>query len=128
MKFSLARVDRRKAQYIYRDGDLFYFMDTESFEQFPMNEDQIKESLKFLKDQIELDLIFFEDNPISLELPLNVDLKVTDSPPGVKGDTAQGASKLATLETGLQISVPLFVNEGDIVKVDTRSGEYLSRA
>ena len=128
MKFSLAHVDRRKAQYIYKDGDLFYFMDTESFEQFPMNEDQIKESLKFLKDQIELDLIFFEDNPISLELPLNVDLKVTDSPPGVKGDTAQGASKLATLETGLQISVPLFVNEGDIVKVDTRTGEYLSRA
>ncbi|MBA13480.1 MAG: elongation factor P [SAR202 cluster bacterium] len=128
VKFSLAHVDRRKAQYIYKDGDLFYFMDTESFEQFPMNEDQIKESLKFLKDQIELDLIFFEDNPISLELPLNVDLKVTDSPPGVKGDTAQGASKLATLETGLQISVPLFVNEGDIVKVDTRTGEYLSRA
>jgi elongation factor P len=103
-------------------------MDTESFEQFPMNEDQIKESLKFMKEQIELDMIFFEDNPIALELPLNVDLKVTDSPPGVKGDTAQGASKLATLETGLEISVPLFVNEGDVVKVDTRSGEYLSRA
>lgn len=128
VKFSLAQVDRRKAQYIYRDSDLYYFMDTESFEQFPMNEDQIKESLKFMKEQIELDMIFFKDNPIALELPLNVDLKVTNSPPGVKGDTAQGASKLATLETGLEISVPLFVNEGDVVKVDTRSGEYLSRA
>tara|TARA_Y100000996_G_scaffold411393_2_gene395466 strand:- start:7594 stop:8154 length:561 start_codon:yes stop_codon:yes gene_type:complete len=128
VKFSLAQVERRKAQYIYRDSDLFYFMDTESFEQFPMSEDQIKESLKFLKEQMELDLIFFEENPISLELPLNVELKVIDSPPGVKGDTAQGATKLAKLETGLEISVPLFVNEGDILKVNTRSSEYISRA
>jgi elongation factor P len=80
-----------------------------------------------MKEQLELELIFFKGNPIALDLPLNVDLKVTDSPPGVKGDTAQGATKLAVLETGLEISVPLFVNQGDFVKVDTRSGIYLSR-
>jgi|TARA_B110000263_G_C15193826_1_gene457333 elongation factor P len=127
VKFSLAQVERRKSQYIYRDSGFYYFMDIESFEQFPMAKEQINESLKFMKEQLELELIFFKGNPIALDLPLNVDLKVTDSPPGVKGDTAQGATKLAVLETGLEISVPLFVNQGDFVKVDTRSGIYLSR-
>ena len=102
-------------------------MDSETYDQFPMSADQIDTALSFIVEQTEVDLVFFEDLPIALDMPITVDLKVTSSPPGVKGDTAQGASKFATLETGLEISVPLFVNEGDVVKVDTRSGEYLSR-
>lgn len=102
-------------------------MDTETFDQFPMDREQIADSLDFMIEQTEVELIFYEDNPISLELPTTVDLKVDDSPPGVKGDTAQGATKLATLETGLELQVPLFVNQGDFIKVDTRTGSYISR-
>jgi elongation factor P len=102
-------------------------MDTETFDQFPMDKEQIADSLDFMIEQTEVELIFFEDNPISLELPTTADLKVDDSPPGVKGDTAQGATKLATLETGFELQVPLFVNQGDVIKVDTRTGSYISR-
>ena len=127
VSFTPAAVDRRRAQYIYEDSGFYYFMDSETYDQFPMSADQIDTALSFIVEQTEVDLVFFEDLPIALDMPITVDLKVTSSPPGVKGDTAQGASKFATLETGLEISVPLFVNEGDVVKVDTRSGEYLSR-
>jgi elongation factor P len=92
-----------------------------------MSSDQIANSLNFMVEQTEVELIFYEDNPISLELPITVDLEVSDSPPGVKGDTATGATKLATLETGLELQVPLFVNQGDTIKVDTRTGTYISR-
>ena len=105
-----------------------YSWDIESFEQFPMSGDQIGKAVDFIIEQMEIDLIFFDELPISLELPLNVDLKVITSPPGVKGDTAQGATKLAELETGFELQVPLFVDEGDTIKVDTRTGEYVSRA
>ncbi|HAE32780.1 MAG: elongation factor P [SAR202 cluster bacterium] len=128
VNFTQADVERRKAQYIYEDSGLYYFMDTNSYEQFPMSADQMGDALRYVIEQTEVDLVFFGDNPISLDLPITVDLKVVSSPPGVKGDTAQGASKFATLETGLEITVPLFVNEGDSIKVDTRSGEYLSRS
>ena len=124
--------DRQKIelwqQYIYNDDNHYYFMDIESFEQFPMSGDQIGKAVDFIIEQTEIDLIFFDELPISLELPLNVDLKVITSPPGVKGDTAQGATKLAELETGFELQVPLFVDEGDTIKVDTRTGEYVSRA
>jgi elongation factor P len=102
-------------------------MDTESYEQFPLSSDQVGDALQYLKEQIEVDLILFRDNPVTIELPITVDLQITDTPPGVKGDTASGGTKPATLETGLVVNVPFFVNPGDVVKVDTRTGQYLSR-
>ena len=127
VKLTPADVERRSAQYIYDEDDLCYFMDVDSYDQLPLSKDQISEELNYLVDEMTVDLVFFQDRPISIELPITVDLKVVDSPPGLKGDTATGATKPATLETGLQIQVPLFVNEGESVKVDTRSGSYLSR-
>ena len=128
VKLTPADVERRSAQYIYDEDDLCYFMDVDSYDQLPLSKDQIADELNYLVEEMTVDLVFFQDQPISIELPITVDLKVVDSPPGLKGDTATGATKPATLETGLQIQVPLFVNEGESVKVDTRSGSYLSRA
>jgi elongation factor P len=102
-------------------------MDTESFDQVPLSGDQLTDSLPYLVEQLEVDLIFHQDLPIAIEIPTNVDLKVTDSPPGLRGDTATGATKPATLETGHQLQVPLFVNEGETIRVDTRTGQYQSR-
>jgi len=128
IKLTPASVERRKAQYIYSEDDLYYFMDSETFDQSPLTKDQLGESLQFLVEQINVDLILSEGNPVTIELPTSVDIKVTDSPPGHKGDTAQGGSKPATLETGLVVQVPLFINSGETIKVDTRTGEYLSRS
>ncbi len=127
VKLTQADVERRSAQYIYDEDDLCYFMDTETYDQFPLMKTQIAEELNYLKEGMTIDLVFYQDNPIAVEMPLTVDLEVVDSPPGLRGDTATGATKPATLETGLLIQVPLFVNEGETVKVDTRSGSYLSR-
>ena len=128
VKLTPASVARRSAQLLYSEDNLHYFMDTETFEQFPLSEDQIADELNYLVDQATVDVVFHRDAPVAIELPITVNMKVVESPPGVRGDTAQGATKPATLETGLLIQVPLFVNEGDMVKVDTRSGQYLSRA
>ena len=125
--FTLADVERHTAQYIYKDDNLYHFMDTESYEQFPLAEDQIADSLQFLVEQTEVELILYQGNPVAIELPITVDLEVTETVPGVRGDTAQGGTKPATLETGLVLNVPLFVNAGDKVKVDTRTKQYLSR-
>lgn len=125
--FKLADVDRRDADYIYKEDNLYYFMDTSNYEQFPLSEEQIGEALKFLIEQTTVELVMYENNPVAIELPTNVDLEVTETVPGVKGDTAQGGTKPATLETGLVLNVPLFVNQGEKIKVDTRTGEYLSR-
>jgi elongation factor P len=103
-------------------------MDTRTYEQYPLNSEQLGETKRYLKEQVELEVLFFEENPIAVELPTVVDLEVTDTPPGVKGDTAQGGTKPAILETGLTVSVPFFVNNGEIIRVDTRTGEYLERA
>ena len=127
VKLTPASVARRSAQYIYNQDNLHYFMDMETFEQFPLSEEQAGDALQYLVEQMTVDLVFYRDQPVALELPVTVDLKVVDSPPGVRGDTAQGATKPATLETGLVTQVPLFVNEGERVRVDTRTGEYLSR-
>lgn len=127
VKLTPADVERRSAQYIYDDDDLCYFMDTDTFDQFPLTRNQISDELSYLKEEMTIDLVFYQDNPIAVELPITVELKVVDSPPGLKGDTATGATKPATLETGLRIQVPLFVNEGETVRVDTRSGSYLAR-
>ena len=128
VKLTPAAVERRNAQYIYDEDDLCYFMDNETFDQFPLSKDTISDVLPFLVEQMTVEMVFYQENPIAIELPITVELKVVDSPPGLKGDTATGATKPATLETGHQLQVPLFVNEGDKIKVDTRSGEYLSRA
>ena len=128
VKLTPANVDRRSAQYIYDEDGLYYFMDTETFDQFPLSGDQLSDSLPYLSEQLTVELIFFQDQPIAIDLPITVDLKVVESPPGLKGDTATGATKPATLETGHQLQVPLFIDEGETVKVDTRSGQYLSRA
>lgn len=128
VKLNLARVEQRPVQYIYNDDNIYYFMDTRTYEQYPLNSEQLGETKRYLKEQVELEVLFFEENPIAVELPTVVDLAVTDTPPGVKGDTAQSGTKPAILETGLTVSVPFFVNNGEIIRVDTRTGEYLERA
>ena len=102
--------------------------DLENFEQYPLTEEVLGNAVKFLQDNMELELVFYRDNPISVDMPTTVDLLVTDSPPGVKGDTASGATKQVTLETGLTVQVPLFINQGDKLKIDTRNGDYVERA
>ena len=127
VKLTPASVEQRSAQYLYQDGGLFYFMDTNTFDQLPLSESQVKSALPYLTDRTIVDIVFYKEEPISLELPLTVDLSVSDTGPSFKGNTAQGGTKPATLETGLEIQVPLFVQVGDSIKVDTRSSEYLSR-
>jgi elongation factor P len=127
VKLKPASVDRRKAQYIYQDGDLYYFMDQESYEQFPLDRESIGDSFQYMVEEATVDVIFHEDQPIATEMPITVDLKVASTEPGFKGNTAQGGSKPATLETGLLVQVPLFIDTGETIRVDTRSGEYLSR-
>ena len=127
VRLTTAEVERRTAQYIYREDDLYFFMDTESFEQFPLSVEQIGEATSYLVDQTEVELVLYEGNPIAIELPITVDLQISETGPAFKGDTAQGGTKPATLETGLTINVPLFVGTGETVRVDTRTGEYLSR-
>jgi len=127
VKFSLAQVERRRVQYIYKDDLLLYFMDEETFEQFSLSESQIEDKLPYLVEQIEIDAVFFNDEAISVDLPVSVDIEIIDTEPGFKGDTAQGGTKPAKLITGLMVQVPLFIAKGDMVKIDTRSGEYLSR-
>jgi len=126
-KFSAVRLERRHVQYLYPDGEHYVFMDTESFDQIFLNEASVGEALKFLKEQDIVDLMVFGEEPIDIELPTAVILVVAETDPGLKGDTASGATKPATLETGLVVSVPLFVNIGDRLKVDTRTGEYIER-
>jgi len=127
-KFARARVERQPAQYLYKDGDLYYFMNTESYEQVPMSQDRVGDMSLYLKENDACQVLTYGDEAISVELPAAVVLEVVDTEPGVKGDTAQGATKPAKLETGLTITVPLFINVGDKLKVDTRSGAYLERA
>ena len=121
------RLDRRRTQYLYRDGDSYYFMDTETYEQPALGGDMLQEVIPYLKEGIILDLESYEGEPIDIELPTTVELEVTNAPPGFAGDTATGATKQATLETGLKIQTPLFVQVGDVVRVDTRTGKYLTR-
>ncbi|MDO4634115.1 MAG: elongation factor P [Eubacteriales bacterium] len=126
-KFPAARIDRKNEQYLYNDGDLYYFMDPETFDQIMINQDVIGDSMKFVKENEEVKVCSYNGSVFAIEPPLFVELEVTDTEPGFAGNTAQGASKPATVETGAQISVPLFVNIGDKVKIDTRTAEYLGR-
>ncbi|MFM8594900.1 MAG: elongation factor P [Chloroflexota bacterium] len=126
-KFNAIRLERRHVQYLYPDSDHYVFMDTESFDQIFLSEAAVGEALKFLKEQDIVDLMVYGEEPIDIELPTAVILEVAETDPGLKGDTASGATKPATLETGLVVTVPLFVNPGDRLKVDTRTGEYIER-
>jgi elongation factor P len=121
------RLDHHQVQYLYHDGNLYHFMDTETYEQPALNADVLGENIYYLKEGQQAKLTFFRDDPIDIELPSAVDLKVVAAEPGVRGDTATGANKLVTTETGLKVQVPLFVNQGDTIRVDTRSGEYVTR-
>ena len=126
-KCPTAHIDRKDMQYLYQDGDLYYFMDNDTYEQIALGSELIGDALKFVKENEMCKVCSHNGNVFSIEPPLFVELQVTDTEPGFKGDTAQGASKPATVETGATVSVPLFVNQGDKIKIDTRTGEYLSR-
>ena len=126
-KFPKAHIERKDMQYLYSDGELYHFMDVETYDQIALNEDAIGDSLKFVKENEMVKVCSYNGNVFSVEPPLFVELEVTDTEPGFKGNTAQGATKPATVETGAQVQVPLFVNQGDKLKIDTRTGEYLSR-
>ena len=126
-KFPAARIDRVDMQYLYSDGDLFHFMNQETYDQIALNADTIGDALKFVKENEVCKVCSYNGNVFSVEPPLFVELEITDTEPGFKGDTATGASKPAIVETGAQVMVPLFVNQADKIKIDTRTGEYLSR-
>jgi elongation factor P len=127
-KLVRARLELRNMQYLYRDGDLFHFMDEENFEQIQLSQEQLDDAINYMKEGMSLQVSSYKGEVVGVELPIAVELKVTATEPGFKGDTATAGTKPATLETGISIQVPLFVNEGDVIKVDTRSGTYLERA
>lgn len=126
-KVPRAHVEERPVQYLYSSGDEYHVMDTENFEQFALTEEQLGDKARFLKENMELQLVVYKGKIVSVELPVTVDLQVTETDPGLRGDTASGGSKPATLETGAVIRVPLFINIGDVIRVDTRTGEYVGR-
>ncbi|MBR3701080.1 MAG: elongation factor P [Clostridiales bacterium] len=127
-KFEQAQLTRQDMQFIYSDGDLYYFMDQDTYEQTPIHQDKIGDGIKFLKEEMVCKVVSYKGDIFQVELPITVVLEITECEPGVKGDTANNASKYATLETGAVVKVPLFVNQGEKIKVDTRTGEYLERA
>ncbi len=127
-KMTSAHLEKQKMQYLYRDGDLYYFMDVNTFEQRPLNAEDIGDAVKFLKENEMVEVLTYQDKMVGASLPVTVELEVTHTVPGLKGDTVSGGgTKPATVETGAEIQVPLFINEGDVIRVDTRSGEYLER-
>ena len=124
-KFQEAVIERQEMQYLYSDGELYYFMDQETFEQIPLNYEKVEEAIKFLKENMFAIIKFYKGEAFSVEAPNFVELLITQCDPSVKGNTATNAMKPATLETGAQVNVPMFVNEGDTIRVDTRTGEYM---
>lgn len=126
-KFEPANIERKDMSYLYKDGDLYYFMDTETYDQVPIDEEILGETSEFLKEEMVCKVMFHNNSVIGVELPIFVDLEITECEPGVKGDTAQNATKLAIVETGAKVKVPLFVNQGERIKIDTRTGEYMER-
>ena len=126
-KMPRAIVETKEMQYVYNDGGLYYFMDMDTYEQLPLNQDQVEEAIPFVKEGTNVTVKFFKGNAFSVAAPNFVELEVTETDPGFKGDTATNVTKPATLETGAEIKVPLFINPGDKIKIDTRTGEYLER-
>ncbi len=127
-KFEEAVVERKDMQYSYNDGGLYYFMDLETYELVPIDANKLSDNFKFVKEEMICRLVSYKGNVFAVEPPMFVELAVTETEPGFKGDTATGTTKPATLETGAIIKVPLFINEGDVLRIDTRTGEYLERA
>ena len=127
-KMPRAIIDTKEMQYLYNDGDLYYFMDPETYEQEPLGKDTVEDAVKYVKENMSVTIRYFKGKAFSVEAPNFVDLEVTQTEPGFKGDTASNTYKPATVETGYELMVPLFINIGDVIKIDTRSGEYLSRA
>ena len=127
-KYPGAEIEKKEMQYLYEDGGLYYFMDNETYDQIPLNEDQLGDCLKYLKENMEVTMLSYKGNTFAVEPPTFVELTVTATEPGFAGNTATNATKPATLETGCEIRVPLFINEGEVIRVDTRTGEYMERA
>jgi len=121
------RLDHQTVQYLYRDDRFYYFMDVETYEQFPLPGPILEDATPYLVENMQIELSSYEGEPLDVELPITVDLEVVEAPPGFAGDTAQGATKEVTLETGMKVNVPLFVDQGDRLRIDTRNGEYLTR-
>ena len=126
-KFEQATVERKDAEYSYNDGDLYYFMDPETYDMVPLNRDVLGDAFRFVKENTVCKLVSYKGNVFTVEVPNFMDLEVTETEPGLRGDTATNVTKPATLETGAEIKVPLFINPGDKIKIDTRTGEYLER-
>ena len=127
-KFEEAFVERREMQYLYNEGDLYYFMDNETYEQIPISKDTLGDDFRFVKENENVKVLSYKGSVFAVEPPLFVELEITETEPGVKGNTATGATKMATLETGYAVRVPLFINEGDVLRIDTRTGNYIERA
>ena len=127
-KFENAYIERKEMQYLYNDDGLYYFMDMETYDQMPLNEDKLSDNFRFVKENTLCKIISYKGNVFDVEPPLFVELEVVDTEPGVRGDTATNVTKPATLETGAVIKVPIFINTGDVLRIDTRTGEYLERA
>jgi len=126
-KFTSVRLDRQHVQFLYSDADGYHFMDTESFDQLALSPAAVGDAKQYVKENDVIDLMTYDGEPIDLELPVSVNLTVSQTDPGLKGDTASGGTKPATMETGLVVNVPLFINEGDVLRVDTRTGQYIER-
>lgn len=127
-KVERAIMDRREMQYLYNDGDDFHFMDTESYEQSSISRDQLGNDIKYLKENMNINVLYYQGQIFGIELPFFIELTVAETEPGIKGDTASGGSKPATMETGLVVQVPFFINTGDVLRIDTRTGTYMERA
>ena len=127
-KFPKANIETKTMQYLYDDGELYYFMDEETFDQVPLPYELVEDAIKYLRENDEATIKFYQGNAFQVEAPNFVDLKVIETEPGVKGDTATNVTKAATVETGAVIQVPIFIEEGEIIKIDTRTGEYLGRS
>ena len=127
-KFPTAFIERKDMEYLYNDGDLYYFMDVETYEQVPINKEVLSDNFKLVKENLVCKVLSYKGNVFGVEPPFFIELQVTHSEPGVKGNTATNSLKPATLETGAEIRVPMFINEGDMIRVDTRTGEYMERA
>jgi elongation factor P len=127
-KFNQAHIDTKQMQYLYNDGDLYYFMDEETYEQIPIAYEDVKDAIQYIRENDEATIKFYEGKPFEVDAPNFVDLEVVDTEPGVKGDTATNVTKAATVETGAVIQVPIFIEKGEKIQIDTRTGEYLGRS
>ena len=127
-KFENAHIEKKEMEYLYSDGELYYFMDTETYEQLPLNHDKVQDALPYIKENMRVTMKFFKEEAFSVEPPNFVELQVAETDPGFKGDTATAGNKPAIMETGAKIMVPLFINTGDVIRIDTRTGDYMERA